>query len=85
MPASESSAPATGSRLYVLLILTLVYAFNHIDRQVLLILLEPIKTDLNLKDVTVEPAKAVIKWEVLERAAEIALTSLSLVDNVGGA
>lgn len=49
-----AAAPASGSagqsRLYVLLILTLVYAFNHIDRQVLLILLEPIKTELNLKD-----------------------------------
>jgi predicted MFS family arabinose efflux permease len=41
---------ATRSRAYVLAILTLVYAFNHIDRQVLLILLEPIKTELKLKD-----------------------------------
>ncbi len=47
-PAAETQ-PARG-RLYVLLVLTLVYAFNHIDRQVLLILLEPIKADLNLKD-----------------------------------
>jgi predicted MFS family arabinose efflux permease len=41
---------ATQSRLYVLLILTLVYAFNHIDRQVLVILLEPIRQDLKLED-----------------------------------
>ncbi len=38
------------SRFYVLAILTLVYAFNHIDRQVLVILLEPIRTDLKLED-----------------------------------
>ena len=38
------------SRGYILAILTLVYAFNHIDRQVLLILLEPIKTELQLRD-----------------------------------
>jgi predicted MFS family arabinose efflux permease len=34
----------------VLAILTLVYAFNHIDRQVLVILLEPIREDLKLED-----------------------------------
>lgn len=38
------------SRYYVLAILTLVYAFNHIDRQVLVILLEPIREDLRLED-----------------------------------
>jgi len=38
------------SRYYVLAILTLVYAFNHIDRQVLVILLEPIREDLKLED-----------------------------------
>jgi hypothetical protein len=32
------------------LLLTLVYTFNHIDRQILVILLEPIKADLNLND-----------------------------------
>lgn len=42
---------ATGqSRYYVLAILTLVYAFNHVDRQVLVILLEPIRGDLKLED-----------------------------------
>jgi len=50
MTTQPAATARSGSRLYVLLILTLVYAFNHIDRQVLLILLEPIKADLNLKD-----------------------------------
>ncbi len=52
---TETTAPAqaaapTQSRLYVLIILTLVYTFNHIDRQILVILLEPIKADMNLSD-----------------------------------
>ncbi len=37
-------------RYYVLAILTLVYAFNFIDRQLLVILQEPIKADLGLSD-----------------------------------
>lgn len=49
-PAPATDTQPVPGRLYVLLVLTLVYAFNHIDRQVLLILLEPIKTDLKLKD-----------------------------------
>jgi predicted MFS family arabinose efflux permease len=48
--SSSQTDPALRSRTYILAILTLVYAFNHIDRQVLLILLEPIKTELGLKD-----------------------------------
>lgn len=46
------TAPATinRSRAYVLAILTLVYTFNHIDRQILLILIEPIKVDLGISD-----------------------------------
>ena len=40
----------TTSRAYVLGLLTLVYTFNHIDRQILVILLEPIKADLNLNN-----------------------------------
>lgn len=35
---------------YVLFILTGVYAFNFIDRQILVILQDPIKADLNLSD-----------------------------------
>jgi predicted MFS family arabinose efflux permease len=54
MTADESSSRSgligTSSRSYVLLLLTLVYTFNHIDRQILVILLEPIKADLNLND-----------------------------------
>lgn len=46
---AEPAAP-TQSRLYVLIILTLVYTFNHIDRQILVILLEPIKADMGLSD-----------------------------------
>ena len=39
-----------GYRNYVLLILTGVYTFNFIDRQILVILQESIKTDLDLSD-----------------------------------
>jgi len=38
------------NRGYVLVILTTVYAFNFIDRQILVILSEPIKADLGLTD-----------------------------------
>jgi MFS family permease len=48
--SSRSGLIGTSSRSYVLLLLTLVYTFNHIDRQILVILLEPIKADLNLND-----------------------------------
>ncbi len=37
-------------RYYVLFILTAVYVFNFIDRQLLVILQEPIKAELNLSD-----------------------------------
>ncbi|MEZ5938601.1 MAG: MFS transporter [Hyphomonadaceae bacterium] len=47
---TEREGSAVRSRAYVLIVLTLVYAFNHIDRQVLLILLEPIKAELHLRD-----------------------------------
>ena len=39
-----------GYRYYVLGVLTLVYAFNFIDRQLLVILQEPIKAELGLSD-----------------------------------
>ena len=51
-----SSTPGTGdeaerqTRYYVLGILTLVYAFNFVDRQILVILQESIKADLRLSD-----------------------------------
>jgi len=38
------------NRYYVLALLTLVYTFNHIDRQILTILLEPIRMEFNLSD-----------------------------------
>jgi len=38
------------NRWYLLLILTLVYAFNHVDRQVMVILQEPIKLEFGLSD-----------------------------------
>ena len=50
---SDLSPPArhaNSGRLWVLMVLTLVYTFNHVDRQILVILLEPIKDELNLKD-----------------------------------
>lgn len=39
-----------GYKRFVLVMLTLVYAFNFIDRQILVILQEPIKADMNLSD-----------------------------------
>lgn len=41
---------STGYKRFVLIMLTLVYAFNFIDRQILVILQEPIKADMGLSD-----------------------------------
>ncbi|MFN2287212.1 MAG: spinster family MFS transporter [Chromatocurvus sp.] len=41
---------STGYKRFVLVMLTLVYAFNFIDRQILVILQEPIKADMGLSD-----------------------------------
>lgn len=41
---------ARNNRYYVLALLTLVYTFNHIDRQILTILLEPIRMEFDLSD-----------------------------------
>ncbi|MEZ5504175.1 MAG: MFS transporter [Halioglobus sp.] len=52
-PVTASSADSTISHRaagYGLFILTLVYAFNFIDRQILVILQEPIKLELGLSD-----------------------------------
>ena len=49
-PMSPALPVPSQSRIYVLALLTLVYTFNHIDRQILVILLEPIKADLHLDD-----------------------------------
>ena len=48
--SSSQTGGQFGGRAYVLAILTLVYTFNHIDRQILLILVEPIKADLQISD-----------------------------------
>ncbi len=48
--AIESLTPTALLRRYVLGILLVVYTFNFIDRQILSILLEPIKKDLMLSD-----------------------------------
>ena len=45
------STPATGRyKWYVLIMLTIMYTFNFIDRQILVILQEPIKAELGLSD-----------------------------------
>jgi predicted MFS family arabinose efflux permease len=49
-PVSSQDRGQFGGRAYVLAILTLVYTFNHIDRQILLILIEPIKAELQISD-----------------------------------
>lgn len=48
--AENSSSPSRGYRNYVLFVLTLVYAFNFIDRQIIGILSPFIKADLGLDD-----------------------------------
>jgi len=50
MTTDTSTAEATHYRWTVLVILTLVYTFNFIDRQILVILQEPIKLELGLSD-----------------------------------
>lgn len=49
MKDSSPANPLAGSR-YALFMLTIVYAFNFIDRQILVILQEPIKNDMGLSD-----------------------------------
>jgi MFS family permease len=48
--ANTANTPSTLYRNYVLFMLTIVYVFNFIDRQVLVILQESIKKDLHLSD-----------------------------------
>jgi predicted MFS family arabinose efflux permease len=53
MSASQPPGDAeysTGYKRFVLVMLTIVYAFNFIDRQILVILQEPIKQDMGLSD-----------------------------------
>jgi predicted MFS family arabinose efflux permease len=49
-PALAPTAPKISGRAWILAVLTLTYTFNHVDRQILVILLEPIKTELGLRD-----------------------------------
>lgn len=50
LTANENAAPSRRYRNYVLFVLTLVYAFNFIDRQIIGILSPFIKADLGLDD-----------------------------------
>ena len=47
---SQGSFITPAYRRYALGILTVVYSVNYVDRQILSILLEPIKIDLSLSD-----------------------------------
>ena len=49
-PALPQPAPRISGRAWILAVLTLTYTFNHVDRQILVILLEPIKNELGLRD-----------------------------------
>lgn len=49
-PVSSFESVSRGYRFYVLALLTLVFIVNFIDRQVLSVLIEPIKRDLQLTD-----------------------------------
>jgi predicted MFS family arabinose efflux permease len=48
--SSEDRYSNPAYRIYVLLILTLVYVFNFLDRQLVVILQEPIKLEMGLSD-----------------------------------
>ena len=48
-PTPPSADPLPGSR-YALVMLTIAYMFNFIDRQILVILQEPIRNDMGLSD-----------------------------------
>lgn len=48
---TEASSPMrTGKRTLMLVMLTLIYVLNYLDRQIVVILQEPIKHDFGLKD-----------------------------------
>ena len=49
-PASAGADTGRGYRAWVLTALVIVYTFNFIDRQILSILLQPIKADLGVSD-----------------------------------
>ncbi|MBK8199143.1 MAG: MFS transporter [Acidobacteria bacterium] len=45
-----AAAPKIPGRAWVLAVLTLTYTFNHVDRQILVILLEPLKNHFQMTD-----------------------------------
>ena len=47
---TDTSVFSPAARQYALGVLVVVYTFNFIDRQILSILLEPIKSELGLSD-----------------------------------
>jgi predicted MFS family arabinose efflux permease len=49
-PASSRTSSLTSSPAYALGLLLVIYVVNHIDRQVMNILVEPVKADLGLDD-----------------------------------
>jgi len=49
-PVRDPAAVTPGYRTYVLTLLLIVYIVNFVDRQVLAVLIEPIKHDLDLSD-----------------------------------
>ena len=57
-PAAPDTEYSTAYNRFVLVMLTIVYAFNFIDRQILVILQEPIKA-LGIYNVTVKLATEV--------------------------
>jgi len=50
MTTNTTENPTNGYRNYVLVMLTIVYVFNFVDRQILVVLQESIKADLGLSD-----------------------------------
>jgi len=67
----ESQAQKDRYKWYVLAILTIVYAFNFIDRQILVILQEPIKAELGLLTGLAFAALYVILGIPIARLADI--------------
>lgn len=46
----QTGEPKNSNKYYVLIVLTLVYALNHIDRQIMIILQHPIQLEFGLSD-----------------------------------
>ena len=49
-PIADKSLVGSGYAKYVLVVLTIVYVFNFVDRQIISILAEEIKADLKVTD-----------------------------------